>query len=358
MKENPKTKRNIFNSLGVLVGLCCVAWLIFTLKNVSSGLVNHTDKQKDYLIPAITPSDDKALIKQGLHQAKNSLEQVETVTSDDLNNVDNVESEQCLEQCSVLLSILDEDLELEDEAFEKLEAYVGEIAVYLQGDERKRQHYVQMALTTTDADKRSFLTEVFKHLPDEQKIEIGADFIDSENWRLRADGVTLIADQETIDQSVADVLIDILSIEKNSYVKGSILTSLEHSPNLQGNPKILQQLNDVINYESDFSVRKAALNAKMNLSEQPHHILPDAIKALRTSDPEFQLAGLIAISQILDQERKYVEAGAYIDKAAIKNNLENILNTDLLNNGNEDHLEFLIKEADNLYMRHFHQPNG
>lgn len=342
MKNGHKTTRIIFYSLGGLVGLCCVAWLTFSLKNNDSEIINP--------IPSITSNEDESSIIQNLDQTTQSLNPAETAAS---NKLDNIESEQCIERCSALLSILDEDLELEDEDFQDLERYLKEIAAYLQNDESKRLHYLKIALTTTDEDKRSFLTDVFKHLPYQQKIAIGADFIESENWRVRADGVSLIAGGEIVDPDIAHLLIDIFSTEKNSHIKGSILTSLEYSPNLQNDPTILRQLDDVINYEPDFSVRKAALNAKMSLSDQPHHILPDAIQALSTSNTEYQLAGLIAINQVLEQEQKHIENGAYIDKIAIKNTIESIMDVGSHHKTGESYSELLVEEAYNIHTRYF-----
>jgi len=325
-----------------------MAWLLFTLTNLGNEPSNQIKTKTDYLTPAITSSENKPSMEQGADQANNSADQEKNA-----NSIDTTDSIECDERCSSLLSILDDNLELDDENFHKLEAYIEELAAYLQYDESKRRHYLQLALTTADGDKRSYLTEVFKHLPYEQKIEIGADFINSENWRVRAYGVTLITEDGIADQSMANIFIDVLSNETNPYVKGSILKSLEHSSNLQGNPEILQQLGDVINHEPDFAIRKAALNAKKKLSDKPYHILPDAINALRTSDPGFQLAGLIAIDDVLNKEQKYIAEGAYIDKVTIKNYIENILNTNLYGDPNEHDVESLAKEANAIYLRHF-----
>ena len=346
MKSN--TMQDISYNLAWLLGLCCVAWLLFTLKNVGNDPIGQLQKQEGQLILAVSPNDDKPSVEHGLDQAKISLEEVEQVKS----SVDNTDSGECSARCSSILSMLDEDLELDDETFNSLQVYAEDIAAYLQDNESKRQHYLQMALTTTDSDKRSFLTDVFKHLPYQQKVEIGESLISSESWRARADGVTLIADHDIANLGVANKLMDIFSSEENPYVKGRILNYLKQSSTLQGDAEILQQLDSVIYNGTDSSARVAALNAKMHLSEQPYHILPDAVQALRTSEPEFQLAGLIALEQILQHEHKYKQDGVYIGRDSIRNDIQNIRDL-VVYDGDMKRFDHLIREANTIYLRYF-----
>ena len=348
MLKNRNAKKNIFYSLAGLLGLCGALWFIFALKNVGNAPINQSQKHREASIPAISPNDDKALVKQGLDQSDNLSDQAEEVAS----VIDNKASGQCSVRCESTLSMLDEDLELDDETFNKLEAYAEEIAAYLQNDESQRQHYIQMALTTTDGDKRAFLTDVFKHLPYQQKVEIGENFIGSENWRVRADGVTLIADHEASNLDVANTLMGIFSSEENPYVKSSILAYLKHSPTLQGDMEILHQLDSGLYNQTDTSVRVAALKAKMQLSEQPQHILPDALQALRTSELDLQFAGLMAIEKILEHEQKTVESGIYIDRNSIKNDIQVIRNLAVYGEDKKRY-DRLIREADMIYLRHF-----
>jgi len=109
---------------------------------------------------------------------------------------------------------LNEDIEFDDETFQNSEAYTEEIAVYLKDDENQRQRYLQMALTTSDGDKRAFLSNIFKHLPYQQKAKIAESYIESENWRLRADGVTLIAGHDISNSDLAiSTLMNMFSTE-------------------------------------------------------------------------------------------------------------------------------------------------
>lgn len=348
MLTNHATKKNAFYCLTVLVGLSCMLWLMFAAKHASNGAFRETQKRGEHLIPRVLSSNDNPSLENDINQVRNSSSQVIDVAS----RVDSADSGQCSVRCNSTLSMLDEDLELDDEAFHKLAAYVKEIAVYLRNDEGKRQHYLQMALITTDDDKRSFLTDIFKQLPYLQKVEIGESFIASEKWRVRADGVALIADHDIANLNVANSLMDIFTSEENAYVKGRILSYLKQSSTLQGDIEILQQLDSAIYNGSDSSVRVAALKAKMHLSEQPYQILPDAIHALRTSEPEFQLAGLIAIDQVLKYEQEYIEKGVYIGRNSIKNDIENI-RSQADYDGDMKRSALLIREANTIYLRYF-----
>jgi len=348
MLKNCKTKRNVFYFLAVLLGLSCMLWLMSAVKNTGSAPISEVQKQGDQLIPLISSSDDNRSLKQDINQARNLSGQAREVAS----QFDNTDSGLCSVRCNSTLSMLDEDLELDDDTFHKLAAYVKEIAIYLQNDEGKRQHYLQMALTTSDGDKRNFLTDVFKHLPYMQKVEIGENFIASEKWRVRADGVTLIADHDIANLNVANSLMGIFTSEENAYVKGRILSYLKQSTILQGDVEILYQLDSAIYNGTDSSVRVAALKAKMQLSEQPYQILPDAIHALRTSEPEFQLAGLIAIDQVLKYEQEYIEKGVYIGRDSIKNDIQNI-RSQAVYDRDKKRSASLIREANTIYLRYF-----
>lgn len=342
MLKNRNTKKNIIVGLAGLLGLCGALWLIFALKTVGNDSVNQSQKHSADPIPAISS------VKHDLDQSKNSLDQAKEVA----RVIDNTVSGQCSVRCESTLSMLDQDIELDDEAFNKLEAYSKEIAAYLKSNENQRQHFIQMAMTTIDGDKRAFLTDVFKHLPYEQKGEIGENFIGSDNWRVRADGVTLIADHGIPNLDVSGSLMDIFSSEQHQYVKDSILRYLKQDSTLQGDAEIMHQLDSAIYNEADVEVRVAALKAKIQLSDQLYHILPDALQALRTSEPELQFAGLIAIEKILQNESKYIESGVYIDRNSIKNEFE-IIRKLTVHDDDKKRFDRLIREANTIYLRYF-----
>jgi len=344
MPHKRKTIQNTVYSLAGLLGLLCIVWLVFSFKNAN----NDHKTQVTHATPAISSNNDKQPVKPILDQAKSSVEKTKEVAI----SATDTELGQCSARCTSTLSMLDENLELDDRTFEKLQIYAKEIAAYLQNNDSQRQYYLEMALTTDDGDKRAFLTDVFTHLPYRQKLELGENFIGSENWRVRADGVTLVADHDTSELEAANTLMNIFSSEENAFIKDRILGYLKQSSTLQGDAEILHQLDSAIYNEIDPAVRVSAFKAKMQLSEQPYHMLPDALQALRTSEPTLQFASIVAIERILKHEEEYAERGVYIDTNSIRNEFE-IIRTLSVYDDDKERFDRLIQEANSIYSRYF-----
>ena len=338
-------KLNIFYSLAGLIGLVAAAALIFSLTEVSKEVAEEGRPT----IPASASNSDKRSV---IHDRDNT--EITGYRVDQVNSL--VDVEPCSARCGATLSMLDEGLEIDDETYQRLETHAQEIAAFLQGNERQRQHYLQIALTTTDGDKRAFLSSVFTHLPYEQKVEIGEDFIGSENWRVRADGVTLIADPAIPNADMANTLMGVFSSEENSYVKGRILNYVKQGASLKGDTQILHQLDSAIYNEANPYVRVAAFKAKMQLSAQPHHMLPDALQALRTTEPELQFASIVAIERILEHHKQHPENSVYLDRSSIKNEFQIIRNLTIYDDDKE-RFDRLIREANSIYLRYFDQQN-
>ena len=315
---------------------------------INAGSLPVEQSQLPTPMPEILPISEPPSIENDLEQYHVPSNHLKVKSSESIN----ASSSKCSSSCNSTLSMLDQESELDDETFQNLEAYVEEIAIHLQHNNSKRDHYIQLALATNDGDKRGFLSYIFEHLPYEQKRDIGDMFIASENWQLRADGVHLIANDDVPSLAVANKLMDIFSNEENAFVKGSILRHLEQSSSLQGDTEVMHQLESVLYNGTDTSVRVAALKAKMQLSEHSHFILSDAVEALHASDPEFQFAGLVAISQVLDKEKEYLAKGIYIDKASVKSDLKNMRDLAVYD-GDNKRLVQLVKEANAVYLRHF-----
>ena len=346
MFNKPKTKRNLFYGLVGLIGLFCLVWLMSYLRNAGNEPTNHFQITQGESTSDILLSDDIQAAQYGADRAENSIEVKEDITSINVNS----ETVECSGQCGSALAMLEEGAELDDETYLKFGSRIKEIAAYLQSHQSERQHYLQMAMTTADGDKRAFLTDVFSLLPEQQKIEIGESFVSSDNWRLRADAVSLIVGSELLDLDDVDRLMSIYSSEQNSYVKSNILTLLKQSSTLQGDTDIMYQLDSDIYNEENPNIRVAALKAKMRLSNHPYHVLTDALQALRTSEPDLQYAGLLAVNQILNHEQEYIESGIYVDRASIKNDILYIRNMTAYD---DKRLERVISEANAIYLRYF-----
>ena len=348
MLKNVNAKTVSIYCLVGSLGLCCALWLVFAFNGVGSVPFEQSQEHRHDPVYATSPNEDKSPIEPSLTRSRMVSGQADGFASDGASTG----YAECSLRCESSLSMLEEGLELGEETFQSLEVHIKEIANYLQHDESQRQHYLKMSLTTTDGDKRAFLTAIFSHLPYEQKVELAENFVVSDDWRVRADGVILIADNEIPNASAADALLDVFSNEQHSYVKSSVLNYLEKSSALKGDTETLSRLDAAIYNETDPSVRVAALKAKMQLSEQTYHILPDALQALRANEPELQLAGLVAIEQVLQKEQEYIERGHHLDVNSIKNEFNLISELDVYGD-NKKHFERLIEEANMIYLRYF-----
>ena len=223
----------------------------------------------------------------------------------------------------------------------------------MQNNDGERQYYVLMALTTSDGNKIGFLKKIFQRLPEEQKLEIADNFLTSENKKMRVNGVELIVGHKVFDLSTANKLMDILLVEDNAHVKSTILRHVRSANSLRGEVGLLDKLDSAINNEADFSVKVDLLKAKMQLSEQPYHIIPSALEALRSSEPEFQMAGIIAIDQILGHESNYLENGVDIDINSIRNEIYTLRNLTPGDGVNKKRFDRLQREANSVYSRYF-----
>ena len=337
MLKTHNSKKNIFYFLAALIGLGLTFWFILSLIDIGSVPENQFGN-KSYL------QNDLPL---HVEEIENELEPVKDAPKE----IASADSGPCSEQCIEALAKLEEGVELDDDEYRQLQAYVKEIVSYLQNNEGERQHYLLMALTTSDGNKIGFLKKIFQRLPEEQKLEIADNFLSSENKKLRVNGVELIVGHKVSDLSTANKLMDIFLTEDNPHVKSTILRHVRNASSLRGEVSLLDKLDSGINNEADVAVKIDLLKAKMQLSEQPANIIPSALEALRSREPEFQRAGVIAIDQVLADDSNYLESG--IDINTIKSELQTIRSLTPSDGVNKKRINRLQREANSVYSRYF-----
>ena len=145
--------------------------------------------------------------------------------------------------------------------------------------------------------------------------------------------------------------MDIFLTEDNPHVKSTILRHVRSASTLRGEVGLLDKLDTGINNEADVAVKIDLFKAKMQLSEQPTDIIPSALEALRSTEPEFQMAGVIAIDQVLGDDSNYLESVVNIN--TIKSELQTIRNLIPSDDDNKKGVDRLQKEANNIYSRYF-----
>ncbi len=348
LRSEGKTVLNHLYSRNILIYAISFAglWLLLWLLTGSVTLDGRSQNNG---------SSHEVLRSQTSHAAMQEFDQRKIVGSVAPSNDLTISSnrfvfDQCSFLCQKSISALEGGELLSDSMLYKLGAHSEELAVYLQHNKDRRHDILELALTTESADTRAFLTDIFMHLPHHQKAELGENYIASQDWQIRADGVKLIADDISV-QGVAKKLMIIFAGEENSYVKRRILAGIKQNLGLRGDPEILHGLDSALYYDPAVSVRTAALKAKMQLSEYPHLILPDALQALRTSEPDFQLAGIMAIEYVLQSEKEHGENGTYIDYRSIERELEIL--SHLADYPRDERFKRLVKEANLVRRKYF-----
>ena len=337
MLKTRNSKKNIFYLLAALIGLGLTFWLMLSLIDVGSVPENQFDN-KSHLQNVSTSN---------VEEVENKLEPVKDVPKE----VASADNGTCSEQCLEALAKLEEGVELDDDEYRKLQVYVKDIVSYLQNNDGERQYYVLMALTTSDGNKVGFLKKIFQRLPEEQKLEIADNFLSSENKKMRVNGVELIVGHKVSDLGTANKLMDIFLTEDNPHVKSTILRHVRSANSLRGEVALLDKLDSGINNEADVAVKIDLFKAKMQLSKQPTDIIPSALDALRSREPEFQMAGVIAIDQVLGGDSNYLESGVNIN--TIKSELQTIRSLTPPDGDNKKRIDRLQREADSVYSRHF-----
>jgi len=340
----------MFKDLNATNKALCISTIAITLFGVAALINAFVSSGK--LPPNQFINKDTSSIPIETQQSLNKVNDQRPVSEDKVFRGIKSGAKKCSEQCRHALFKLDESINLTDADLEDLNASINVIAAYLQKNKSKRDEYIQVALVSND-DKRSFLTEVFKQLPDLQRQEISDIFINSQHWHARAKGLELITYEGIKDVDTVKVLTGIVSNEQDTYIKNTVLRHLKQSSFLKNDANILSQLDSILNdVTEDPSTRIEALKAKFNLSEQPYLIVTDAIQASYSNEIELQMTGLNMLEKNLEKEREYVEKGIYIDKKSIKSVIEYIQN--LPSRGIKDKgLESLIFEADAIYVRYF-----
>jgi len=330
MLKTGNPKKYLFYFLAALIGLGLTLGLLFFLMDAGSVPENQFDN-KSHLQKDL-PVD----VEEVENEVENELEPI----IDAPKEVASADSRSCSEPCLEALAKLEEGIELSDDEYRQLQVHVKEIVSYLQNNDGERQYYSLMALTTSDRNKIGFLKKIFQRLPEVQKLEIADNFLSSDNKK-----------HKVSDLSTANKLMDIFLTENNPHVKSTILRYVRSASNLRGEDGLLGKLDFGINNEADVAVKIDLFKAKMQLSEQPTDIIPSALEALRSREPEFQRAGVIAIDQVLSDNRHYLESG--LDIHTIRSELQTIRSSTPSDGVNKKKIDRLQREANSVYSRYF-----
>jgi len=259
---------------------------------------------------------------------------------------------ECLGRCYEMSQLFADSLKIDDERFETLLGQMTEFAAYLETNEAARMEMLDLALTTPDGNKRALLMDAFSLLPVTQRDILGAALIESNQWRVRTDGVNLSTIGQDITADKANQLIDTLGNDDHPHVKTTILGILKNSDSLKGDQKMLDNLSIMLGTETYANVRSEVLLTKLALENDPINVMPDTLLALGSNDPEYQYTAIIALDRIYESNQMVNGTLDPIDHRTVERQLEELLDIEITAE-NKAYMTRLLHEADAFYERHF-----
>jgi len=258
----------------------------------------------------------------------------------------------CEAECEATLTRLYAESEIDDESYEALSVKIARLAAFLEGDAAGRQKMLELALTTEDQNKRALVVDAFNLLSLKQREELGAEFLKSDNWRIRTDGINLSIEAESLTSDKASSLLKLLTEEPHSHVRATILGTLKRADGLKGDVATLNGLSSILTSDANSNVKSEALLTKLELHENPLDVMPESLTALTSQEPELQLSAIIAFGKIYDNQADDNNAFAQVDHEFIKRSIDDLYKIEITDE-NKAAMTRLLQEADLFYYRHF-----
>lgn len=258
----------------------------------------------------------------------------------------------CLGPCLNTVAILTNNDKIDDESYEKLSRLLADFAAHLKTNPNARLDMIELAKTTKDGNKRALIIDAFASLPSDQRIALGHALTTSDDWQVRANGISVLSSSDIMTPDGAKALIKIYAGEPNNHVKTSVLKSLKNVDSLRGDQATLDYLSGLMTYETDSSVKSEAMLTKLALQEDPLDSMPDVFMALSSGEAQFQSSALLALERIYEAN-ELVDGGLdRIDHYSVELAIEAFMNAEVTPE-NASEMNHLFKLADMFYMRHF-----
>lgn len=298
------------NSILVLSALTvCAPALWYAFKQYSSHLeLLHTYANEQQALPkspSVQSDNPFALIDRSVANTSTTKkvtgESTEvthlTINEDTSQSLLDAEVSGCGLSCEQAIEALQLPYEIADHEYEEYLSLVDHLATYLLSNVQLREEFVEIALQA-DGNKRKIIMAAFALLPEIDRLKLGQALIESSSEFHRLDGVHVLASTESISQYEVTEFSELLQNEQNVYVRHSVIQALNRPELFKGDAKVLTILSQVINTESDASVRGEALFVSARLSSDPQPLLFDSFNAIRSEQSEYQHYGVRALEEI------------------------------------------------------------
>lgn len=223
-------------------------------------------------------------------------------TNTSLSDVD-AESVDCGLLCKQTIEALKLPYQIADHEYEKLRAQASLLASYLQKNSAQIDEFIEIALQA-DGNKRKTIIAVFNFLSESDRLMLGQALIQSNSEHQRLDGIQVLASTESMSQRWVNDFSELLITEQHEYVRQSAVQALSRSERFKGDATVLAMLSQVMQVESDASVRGAALLASARLTHDPQSLLYDSFNAIRSEQSEYQQYGVRAMEELFNRHTR------------------------------------------------------
>lgn len=259
------------------------------------------------------------------------------------------ESEQkCSVQCVLTLALLQSPYPLSDAEFNSALATVEGLAEELKASGKLLQELIELAVTTS-GNKRLLIISTFMLLDPVDRITLGQALMESPYRQQRLDGVQVLTNPSTLNQSVIEMLVEFIAVEQDPYVRSSVITALNTPDVFAGDQTVIGLLSETMVTDNNPTVRGEALLANANLTEQPELVFIDALNAIRSGEPDHQRFATLALEELI--HRQTTQNGLELDA---QNELEfRTLLTEIMNPEYDSMPDDVRQAMDVLYDRFF-----
>lgn len=216
-------------------------------------------------------------------------------------SIPSTDTHDCDNNCQEHIELLGFKAELTDEKYEELLNRSHELATYLRENPNVQAEFIELA-SNASPNQRNIIITVFNQLDLNARSALGEALIESSDWHSRFDGISFLAQEELMNEQLAQHFLDILPAESEYYVRSNIVKALNQPDKFYGHQDIINTLEEIEYSDENNTVRGEALLARIQLETNPEAVFNDTFLAIRSDETEYQNYGLRALEKIINKK--------------------------------------------------------
>lgn len=262
--------------------------------------------------------------------------------------MDPVGDSRCEQGCLAQMEMLISAELIDDASYQSLLSNTDQLASYLKNNPKARLELLEIALQTSEGNKRDLIIAAFSQLSIQDRTEFGLALSQSPNREQRKEGVDFLAAAETMSLSVATEFSIMLRTETDQHIKTSLIRALNKPEKFRGDQAIIDDLSYMVQSEMNNKIRGEALLSKASLVSHSEQVVDDALSAVRSGEPDYQLYGLRALETALNRSSQEGTQMSWLYEEASRD-----IFYELTTPAYESISSDVRKEAAAIYKRHF-----